>query len=207
MTWSVSPKTWNDVKGMKCRETGIAGEVFAHAGMRVVNMPGGEILPSAERGVIDCAEWVTAAEDIKMGFHNVWKYYYMPGMHENTTVGEILINGDVWKSLAPDLQEIVKSAATETFTRHQAKFNQENAAALRKLQAEHKVQVMRTPDGVLIAFLKAWDQVAEKESASNPFFKKVLESQKKYASLVVPAKRFMYPPYEFAANYYWPIKK
>jgi TRAP-type mannitol/chloroaromatic compound transport system substrate-binding protein len=206
--WFKRPiKNWTDVKGMKCRETGMAGEVFASAGMRVVNMPGGEILPAAERGVIDCAEWVTAAEDIKMGFHNIWKYYYMPGMHENTTVGELLFNGDVWKSIPPDLQEIIKSAASETFLRFQARFNQENAAALKKLQDEHKVQVMRTPDDVLVAFLKAWDQVAEKEAAASPFFRKTLESQKKYAALLVPAKRFMYPPYEFAANYYWPIKK
>jgi TRAP-type mannitol/chloroaromatic compound transport system substrate-binding protein len=206
--WFKRPiKNWNDVKGMKCRETGMAGEVFQSAGMRVVNMPGGEILPAAERGVIDCAEWVTAAEDIKMGFHNIWKYYYMPGMHENTTVGELLINGDVWKSLSPDLQEIIKSAASETFLRFQAKFNQENAQALNKLMSEHKVNVMRTPDDILQNFLKAWDKVAAEESAKNPFFKKVLESQKKYASLLVPAKRFMYPPYEFAANYYWPEKK
>jgi TRAP-type mannitol/chloroaromatic compound transport system substrate-binding protein len=206
--WFKKPvKNWAEMKGMKCRETGIAGEVFTAAGMRVVNMPGGEILPAAERGLIDCAEWVTPGEDFKMGFHNIWKYYYMPGMHENTTVGELLINGEVWKSLAPDLQEIVKAAATETYIRFQAKFNQENAAALKKLQDEHKVQVMRTPNDVLTTFLKTWDKVAEKESQTNPFFKKTLESQKKYASLVVPARRFMYPPYEFAANHYWPVKK
>lgn len=206
--WFKRPiKNWNDMKGMKCRETGIAGEVFQHAGMRVVNMPGGEIVASAERGVIDCAEWVTPGEDLKMGFHNVWKYYYMPGMHENTTVGELLINQDVWKSLAPDLQEIVKGAATETFIRFQAKFNHDNAAALRELQEKHHVNVLRTPDDILTTFLKAWDQVAEKEAASNPFFKKVLESQRKYAAVLVPAKRFMYPPYEFAAGYYWPVKK
>ena len=206
--WFKKPvKNWNDMKGMKCRETGMAGEVFAAAGMRVVNMPGGEIIPAAERGVIDCAEWVTPGEDLKMGFHNVWKYYYMPGMHENVTVGELLINQDVWKSLAPDLQEIIKSAATETFIVFQAKFNQENALALKELVDKHKVQVLRTPDDILYTFLKTWDQVAEKESAVNPFFKKVHESQRTYASLLVPARRFMYPPYEFAANHYWPIKK
>src|SRR3989304_5232086 len=70
------------------------------------------ILPAAGRGVIDCAEWVGGVEDLKAGFHNVWKYHYTPGMHENVTIGELLINGDVWKGLAPDLQEIIKSAAT-----------------------------------------------------------------------------------------------
>lgn len=205
--WFKRPvRNWNDMKGMKCRETGMAGEVFQAAGMRVVNMPGGEILPAAERGVIDCAEWVTPGEDLKMGFHNIWKYYYMPGMHENVTVGELLINKDVWKSLAPDLQEMVRSASIETFLLFQAKFNQENAAALKELQDKHKVQVLRTPNDILLTFLKTWDRVAEKEAAANPFFKKVLESQRKYAALLVPARRFMYPPYEFAANYYWPEK-
>ena len=64
-------------------------------------MPGGEIIPSAQRGVIDCAEWVGGVEDLRLGFQNVWKYHYSPGMHENVTIGELLINGDVWKSLKP----------------------------------------------------------------------------------------------------------
>ena len=59
-------------------------------------------------------------------------------------------------------------------------------------------------DSILIAFLKAWDDIAKEESAKNPFFKKVLDSQREYASKVVPAKRFMNPPYSFAANYYFP---
>jgi TRAP-type mannitol/chloroaromatic compound transport system substrate-binding protein len=205
--WFKRPvKNWADMKGMKCRETGMAGEVFQTAGMKVVNLPGGEILPAAQRGVIDCAEWVTPAEDMKMGFHNVWKYYYTPGMHENVTVSELLINQDVWKSLAPDFQEIIRGAATETFLRFQAKFDRENAAALKELREKHKVQVLRTPSDVLVTFLKTWDQVAEKEAAASPFFKKVLESQRNYAALLVPARRFMYPPYDFAANHYWPVK-
>ncbi len=72
----------------------------------VVNMPGGEIIPSAQRGVIDCAEWVGGVEDLRLGFQNVWKYHYTPGMHENTTIGELLFNGDVWKALTPQHQEI-----------------------------------------------------------------------------------------------------
>ena len=105
--WFKKPiQTVEDMKGMKCRQTGIAGEVWQAMGFTVVNMPGGEIIPSAQRGVIDCAEWVGGVEDLRLGFHNVWKYHYSPGVHENTTVGELLINGDVWKSLTPQQQEI-----------------------------------------------------------------------------------------------------
>ena len=72
-----------DFKGMKCRQTGIVGEIYKRMGQQTVNMPGGEIVPSAERGLIDCAEWVGGIEDMRLGLHQVWKYHYVPGMHES----------------------------------------------------------------------------------------------------------------------------
>src|SRR6266545_6097826 len=81
--WFKRPiKNLADFKGMKCRQTGMAAEVYTAMGMTVVNMPGGEIIPAAQRGVIDCAEWIGGVEDLKLGFHTVWKYHYTPGMHE-----------------------------------------------------------------------------------------------------------------------------
>jgi TRAP-type mannitol/chloroaromatic compound transport system substrate-binding protein len=167
-------------------------------------MPGGEIIPSAQRGVIDCAEWVGGVEDLRLGFQNVWKYHYTPGMHENVTIGEVVINMDVWKGLKPEHQEMIKSVASETFVIWWAKWQRQNADALKELQEKHGVRILRTPGDILVAFLKMWDTVAAEEAAKSPFFKKTLESQRQYASLVVPAKRFMFPPYSFAANYYWP---
>jgi TRAP-type mannitol/chloroaromatic compound transport system substrate-binding protein len=173
-------------------------------GMTTVNMPGGEIIPSAQRGVIDCAEWVGGVEDLRLGFHNVWKYHYTPGMHENVTIGEVVFNMDVWKSLSVQHQEMIKSAANEAFLIWWAKWQKQNAEALVELQTKHGVRILRTPPDILIEFLKTWDIIAKEESAKNPFFKKTLESQRQYASVVVPAKRFYFPPYSFAANYYWP---
>jgi TRAP-type mannitol/chloroaromatic compound transport system substrate-binding protein len=205
--WFKRPiKNLADFKGMKCRQTGVAAEIWQRMGMQTVNMPGGEIIPSAQRGVIDCAEWVGGVEDLRLGFHNVWKYHYTPGVHENTTVGELLINGDVWKSLSPTHQEIIKSAANETFLIWWAKWQRQNADALKELQEKHGVQILRTPADILVEFLKTWDVIAKEEAAKNPFFKKVHDSQRAYASVVVPAKRFMFPPYSFVANYYFPEK-
>jgi TRAP-type mannitol/chloroaromatic compound transport system substrate-binding protein len=205
--WFKRPiKNLADFKGMKCRQTGMSAEIWTRMGMQTVNMPGGEIVPSAQRGVIDCAEWVAGVEDLKMGFHTVWKYHYTPGVHENTTVGELLINGDVWKALPPQQQEIIKSAAHETYLIWWARWMKQHADALKELQEKHGVQVLRTPPDILIAYLKTWDEIAKEESAKSPFFKKVLDSQRDYASVVVPAKRFMFPPYSFVANYYFPEK-
>ena len=69
-----------DFKGMKCRQTGLNAEIYAKLGQSVVNMAGGEIVPSAQRGVIDCAEWVGGIEDLRLGLPQVWKYHYTPGM-------------------------------------------------------------------------------------------------------------------------------
>jgi TRAP-type mannitol/chloroaromatic compound transport system substrate-binding protein len=193
-----------DLKGLKCRQTGLNSEVYAKLGMSVVNMAGGEIVPAAQRGVIDCAEWVGGVEDLRLGFHNVWKYHYTPGMHENVTIGEIVFNLDVWKGLSAQHQEMIKSAANETFLIWWAKWQRQNADAIKELQEKHGVRILRTPPDILIGFLREWDKLAAEEGAKNPFFKKVHDSQRAYASMVVPAKRFMFPPYSFAANYYWP---
>jgi TRAP-type mannitol/chloroaromatic compound transport system substrate-binding protein len=127
-------------------------------------------------------------------------------MHESSSIGELMINKDVWDSLTDQQREAIRSAVTETFLRWWAKWQRQNADAIEEMVAKHGTQLLRTPPDVLIAFFKAWDEIAKEESAKNPFFKKVLDSQRAYASKVVPAKRFMFPPYSFAANYYWPEK-
>ncbi len=205
--WFKRPiKNLADFKGMKCRQTGIVAEIFQRMGMTTVNMPGGEIVPAAQRGVIDCAEWVGGIEDLRLGLPQVWKYHYVPGMHEPSVVGELMINTDVWKSLPAQQQEVIRSATTETFLRWWAKWQKQNADAIDEMRTKHGTQILRTPPDILIAFLKTWDVIAKEESEKSPFFKKVLDSQREYASKVVPAKRFMNPPYSFAANYYWPEK-
>jgi len=206
--WFKRPiKNLADFKGMKCRQTGIVAEIFQKMGMQTVNMPGGEIVPSAQRGVIDCAEWVGGIEDLRLGLPQVWKYHYSPGMHETNTMLELIINGDVWKSFTPLQQEAVRAATLESFVRWGVKWQRQNAEAIEEMRTKHGTQILRTPPDVLIAFLKAWDEIAAEESAKNPFFKKVLDSQRAYAAKVVPAKRFLFPPYSFAANYYFPEAK
>ena len=206
--WFKRPiKNLADFKGMKCRQTGIVAEIFQKMGMTTVNMPGGEIVPSAQRGVIDCAEWVGGVEDLRLGLAQVYKYHYVPGMHEPSVIGELIINTDVWKGLSGQQQEVIRSATSETLLRWWVKWQKQNADAIEEMRTKHGTQLLRTPPDVLTAFFKAWDEIAREESAKNPFFKKVLDSQRAYAAKVVPAKRFMFPPYSFAANHYWPEKK
>ena len=196
-----------DFKGLKCRQTGLNAEMYAKLGQAVVNLPAGEILPAAQRGVIDCAEWVGGVEDLRLGLHQVFKYHYTPGMHENNSIGEVAFNLEVWKSLTPLQQEIIRSAVKDTFLSWSIRWQKQNADAIKEMLEKHGVVILRTPPDILLASLKAWEEIATEESAKNPVFKKVYDSQREYASKVVPAKRFMFPPYSFLANYYWPEAK
>ncbi len=206
--WFKRPiKNLADFKGLKCRQTGIVAEIFQKMGMQTVNLPGGEIIPAAQRGVIDCVEWVGGVEDLRLGLPQVFKYHYTPGMHESNSILELLINGEIWKSLTPQQQEAVRVATLDTFVRWGVRWQKQNADAIEEMRDKHQVQLLRTPPDILVEFLKTWDRMAAEEAAKDPFFKKVLDSQRAYAGKVVPAKRFMFPPYSFAANYYWPEKK
>jgi TRAP-type mannitol/chloroaromatic compound transport system substrate-binding protein len=206
--WFKRPiKNLADFKGMKCRQTGIVAEIYQRMGQQTVNLPGGEIVPAAQRGVIDCAEWVGGIEDLRLGLPQAWKYHYTPGMHETTTIGELMINSEVWASLPPQQQEAIRSATTETFLRWGVKWQLQNADAIEEMRTKYGTQILRTQPEILIAFLKTWEAIAKEESAKNPFFKKVLDSQRAYAAKVIPAKRYMFPPYSFTANYFFPEER
>lgn len=206
--WFAKPiSSWEDLKGRKCRQTGINAEVFAKAGVTPVNMPGGEIVPAGERGVIECAEWASPADDMKIGFHTVWKHYYMPSVHEPAPILELLINGDVWKNLSPDAQQIMQTASWEATVMQRLRTNLWNVEALDELKSKHGVNIHRTPDDILKKILETWDEIAKVEEEKNPFFKKVYASQRAYASKVVPMRRTAYPDYSFAAEHYWAEKK
>lgn len=176
-----------DMKKMKYRSPpGLTGEIFKEMGINAVAMPGGEIVPAAQRGVIDAAEWIGPADDMILGFHNVFKHYYLQGLHQSSDVGELLINRAVWNKLPADLKAVIEGAVmasiAETYT-----FNvQRNAAALEKLQREHKVTVHDTPKEFFSAFIKATNVVYDREAGRNAFFKEVLESQRAFAKQVVP---------------------
>jgi TRAP-type mannitol/chloroaromatic compound transport system substrate-binding protein len=206
--WFKRPvKDWADLKGRKCRQTGITAEVFGRAGVTPVNIPGGEIVPAGERGVIDCAEFVGPGEDMKIGFHTIWKHFYTTSTHEPATAVELIINGDVWKSLSPDLQAIIQNASIEATLKSEMVRLRANAAALHELRTKHGVAVHETPRDILKKTLEAWDDIAKAEAAKSPFFKKTLDSQRDYASKVVPARRLTDLPYSYVADHYWPSKQ
>ena len=204
--WFNKPiKSLADLKGMKYRIFGIGAETYSRLGVAVVTLPGGEIVPAMERGVIQGAEWINCEEDKKLGLHQVAKHYYSPGMHEPVTGGQLIFNKDVWKKLPADVQEMSKAAIVYATTMRNQALKHETALACKEL-LKAGVVMHRTPDEILINFLNEWEKISAEYATKNPFYKKVIESQKKYAEDIVPYRLSWYPNYDFAGKYYWKDK-
>jgi TRAP-type mannitol/chloroaromatic compound transport system substrate-binding protein len=197
-------KSVRDFKGMKCRQTSLNADIYGKLGQTIVNLPGSEIVAAAQRGAIECAEWVGGAEDLRLGLPAVFKYYYAPGLHESNSIGEFGLNLEVWRSFNAQQQDAVNSAIKDAYLTWLTRWQKQNADATEEMIRKHGVQVRRTPADILLASLNAWDQIAADYAAKSATFKKVYDSQREYAAKVVPAKRHLSPPYTFTANHYWP---
>jgi len=169
-----------DLKGLKMRIPGLAGEAFAATGGISVRIPGGELYTSLQTGVIDALEWVGPYNDLAFGFYQVAKYYYYPGWHEAGPTLEFIVNKQSLEALPPDLQAIVKYAARAANQDMLDEFTARNNAALRELVDEHGVQLRRLPDDVLLALWRASEQVMQDLVAKDPMAARVYESFKSF---------------------------
>ena len=184
--WFKTPITdASQLKGLKYRTVGLAADLFQQMGAKVTQLPGGEIIPALERGVIDAFEFNNPTSDSRFGAQDVIKNYEMGSFHQAMEFFEIIINKKKWDSMSKDLQAIwqygVEAANSANFWTGLDNYSRD----LQVLINKHKVNVIRTPTAVFQEQLKAWDILTKKLSDEDPFFKKVVESQKAWAKRVV----------------------
>ena len=173
-------KTVDDLKGLKMRIPGLAGEVFAKLGVNVTNIAPGELYTSLDRGTIDALEWVGPGMDIKMGFHKIAPFYYA-GWHEPASDMQFLINKDAFAKLPPAYQTILKTAMQAVAADMLADNYDASATAWEQMKTEFpNIKVMIFPEEVLKAMKKANDEVMQAYAAQNPEFKEVYDSQQAY---------------------------
>ncbi|MCS7234318.1 MAG: TRAP transporter substrate-binding protein [Synergistetes bacterium] len=194
---------YEDLKGYKMRVAGMAAEVFKEAGVSVVTVPGGEILPLLERKAIDATEYSDPHSDLLLGIPDVLKFYHAPGVHQPTGFMGIHFNKKKWETLPKEVRNTIELVCHEMVFKNTLQEWMLGVEALEKMEKEFKVQVVKTPEDVLLNLVKAWDTVAAKEAEKNPLFKKIFESQKAWASKYVPFRQKFFIDYSVIANYYW----
>ncbi len=176
----------DDLKGLKMRIPGLAGEVFQRIGGVPVTLPGGELFTAMQTGSIDATEWVGPYNDLTFGLYKVAKHYYYPGWHEPGAILEFIINKDAWNELPADLQAIVTTAARAINQDMLDEYTTRNNAALIELVEKHHVQLHKLPDDVTEALRKASQQVIEEMIAKDETAKRVYESFKTFQDKVAP---------------------
>lgn len=165
-----------DLKGLKMRIPGLAGKVFANLGVDVKVLPGGEIFPALERGVIDAAEFVGPFQDRRLGLQKAAKFYYTTGWHESATVSELLINKAAWGRLPKDLQSIVENAAAACNVISEGWCQKQNSDAMQDLIRNQGVIAKPLPDSVIAALRAETTKVLAEATAKDPLTKKVHDS-------------------------------
>jgi TRAP-type mannitol/chloroaromatic compound transport system substrate-binding protein len=193
----------DDLRKMRFRTSGLGMEMMKTMGISVVTLAGGEVIPALERGAVEGAEWAIPSHDIVMGFQNVTKNYYMPDLRQPASYQDVIINKKKWDELPADLKAIVKWASMAEIIRMTAHSVDLDSKAADDLEKKHGVKIQRTPDDVLKAQVEAIDKVYAAESAKNPFFAKVLKSQKDFATRAVPHAQKIRPPIEVVVQHYF----
>ena len=165
-------KSVADLKGLKMRVAGLAGQILAKLGVVPQQIGGADIYPALEKGTIDAAEWVGPYDDEKLGFHKVARYYYYPGWWEGSAQLSIYVNAKQWASLPKPYQEALEVACTEANVGMLARYDAKNTEALRRLVGAG-AQLRAFPRPVMEACYKVAQELYAEFSAKNADFKKI----------------------------------
>jgi TRAP-type mannitol/chloroaromatic compound transport system substrate-binding protein len=184
--WFKKPITKvSDLKGLKFRTVGLSVDVFNGMGASVNALPGGEIVPAMDRGLLDGAEFNNASSDRLLGFPDVSKVCMLQSYHQNAEDFEVLFNKTKFDALPTKMQALIEHAVEACSADMAWKSIDRYSKDYIEMQTKDKVKFYKTPDAILQAQLIAYDKVTAKKSAENPLFKEVLESQLAFAKRTV----------------------
>ncbi len=179
--WFKKPITKvEDFKGLKFRTVGLSIDLFTALGAAVNSLPGGEIVAAMDRGLLDAAEFNNATSDRQLGFPEVAKVCMLQSFHQSAEQFEIILNKSKFNALPTDLKALVNAAVQASSAEMSWKAIDRYSEDYAALQNDG-VKFYKTPDAILQAQLKAWDDITRKKSADNPLFKKVMDSMEQFA--------------------------
>ena len=202
--WFKKPVTSaNDLKGLKYRTVGLAADLNQAMGLAVAQLPGGEIVPAMERGVIDAFEFNNPTSDRRFGAQNVAKNYMLGSHHQATEYFEIMFNRTKFNGLPKEQQAVLQYAAEATSSANEWLGMKQYSDDLQELINKDKVNVLRTPQSVFDAQIKAWDGLIA-TLGQDPFMKKVMDSQKEWVRKVVFYNMMNATDYKGAFNHHFP---
>jgi len=178
-------KSAEDLKGLKYRTTGLASEMATKLGMAAQAMGGGDMFQALQTGALDAGEFIGPWTDSALGFHQVAKNYYWPGVGEPSSAEECGVNAEIYNELPEDLKQVVDFACQSLYNPVWTEYTTRHAQSLRTMVAEHGVQVRRLPDDVITAMGAAAAEVMDElRQDDDELVKRITESYLAYRDLV-----------------------
>ena len=190
------------LKGVKFRTVGLAVDMYTDMGAAVNPLPGGEIIPALDRGLLDAAEFNNATSDRILGFPDVVKNCMLQSFHQSGEQFEILFNKSKYTALPAELKSIIDFAVQASSADMSWKAIDRNSKDYIELKKQG-IKFYKTPDAILKAQLASWDKIIEKKGAENAMFKKILESQKVYAERAGQWQNDYMVDFKMAYNHYF----
>ena len=169
-----------DMRGLRMRIPGLAGEIMVRLGVSVQVLAAAEIYPALERGAIDATEWVGPYDDEKLGLYRIAKNYYIPGWWEPGVTTTLLVSLDAWNDLPPTYQEALASACDGADVQTLARYDVENPLALERLTSEHGVTLRSFSDDILDAAWRETNSYLEEQAAADAGFRRVYDSWREF---------------------------
>jgi TRAP-type mannitol/chloroaromatic compound transport system substrate-binding protein len=205
--WYKKPITkLDDFKGLKFRTVGLSIDIFTGMGAAVNALPGAEIVPAMDRGLLDAAEFNNTSSDRALGFADVSKVCMLQSWHQSGEQFEILFNKKKYEQLPTKLKAIIANAVEAASADMSWKAIDRYSQDYIVLQQTDKVKFYKTPNSVLGAQLQIWDKIAEKKATENPLFKRVLDSQRKFAERATKWQNDTNVDFKLAAAHYFAKK-
>jgi TRAP-type mannitol/chloroaromatic compound transport system substrate-binding protein len=206
--WFKKPVTKSDdFKGLKYRTVGISIDLFTSMGAAVNALPGGEIVPAMDRGLLDAAEFNNMSSDRTLGFPDVSKVCMLQSYHQNAEQFEITFNKTKYDALPEKLRAIIAYAVEAASQDLTWKAIDRYSKDYIELQTKDKVRFYKTPDSILEKQLELYDQIVAKKAAENPLFKEILDSQRAFAERAVRWDMDNNVSRRMAYNHYFGSKK
>jgi TRAP-type mannitol/chloroaromatic compound transport system substrate-binding protein len=206
--WYKKPITKvDDFKGLKFRTVGISIDLFTGLGAAVNALPGAEIVPALDRGLLDGAEFNNASSDRLLGFPDVSKVCMLQSYHQSAEQFEILFNKDKFNALPDKIRNLISSAVEASSADVWWKSVDRYSKDYIEMQTKDKVKFYKTPDSVLQKQLDVFDGVMAQYAAGNPMFQEVLDSQKVFAKRAVSWYLDTVVSPRMAYNHYFGQKK
>jgi TRAP-type mannitol/chloroaromatic compound transport system substrate-binding protein len=174
-----------DLQGLKYRTVGISIDVFTALGVAVNALPGGEIVPAMDRGLLDAAEFNNMTSDRILGFPDVSKVCMLQSFHQNAEQFEIMFNKTKFDALPAKMRAIIENAVEAASQDLSWKAIHRYSQDYIEMKTKDRVRFYKTPDAILQKQLEVYDTVADKKASENPIFKEIVESQKRFAARAV----------------------